>query len=140
RRSGGTCSRALASCSPYWSSDDGTLADPRLICPSETGRGTEASRGSWEAQVVATENIKAEEQKQDEDAILRACDRFVSGHGKQDLRVVLAELAGAVGEDERPDVYGSGPLIEEFEKEIAELLGREAALFCPSGTMAQQIA
>src|SRR5262249_22896 len=36
--------------------------------------------------------------------------------------------------------YGSGRLIEDFEHEIAGLLGKEAAVFMPSGTMAQQIA
>jgi threonine aldolase len=35
------------------------------------------------------------------------------------------------------DVYGSGALIEEFERKVAGLLGFEAAVFCISGTMAQ---
>ena len=34
-------------------------------------------------------------------------------------------------------VYGSGALIEQFEKKIAAVLGMEAAVFCISGTMAQ---
>ena len=38
------------------------------------------------------------------------------------------------------DNYGSGALIEDFEREVAGLLGKEAAVFMPSGTMAQQIA
>lgn len=38
------------------------------------------------------------------------------------------------------DRYGTGNLITDFEAEIAELLGKEAAVFMPSGTMAQQIA
>ncbi len=43
-------------------------------------------------------------------------------------------------ESEKPDVYGKGRLIEEFQDDIADYLGKEAALFFPSGTMAQQIA
>jgi threonine aldolase len=39
-----------------------------------------------------------------------------------------------------PDAYGEGPLVRSFEERIASLLGCEAALFVPSGTMAQQIA
>ena len=39
-----------------------------------------------------------------------------------------------------PDRYGEGPLVAAFEAKIAALLGCEAALFVPSGTMAQQIA
>lgn len=39
-----------------------------------------------------------------------------------------------------PDVYGKGELIEEFEREVAALLGMEAGRFMPSGCMAQPIA
>jgi threonine aldolase len=69
-----------------------------------------------------------------------ACERFLSGHGRQRPRTVLAELAEEAGPDEEPDRYGEGSLIEGFERDIAVLLGKEAALFLPSGTMAQQIA
>lgn len=38
------------------------------------------------------------------------------------------------------DVYGKGEFINGFEAEIAKYLSMEAAVFMPSGTMAQQIA
>jgi threonine aldolase len=38
------------------------------------------------------------------------------------------------------DVFGDDPTIKKLEETIAELLGMEAALFVPSGTMANQIA
>ena len=38
------------------------------------------------------------------------------------------------------DVYGTGGIINDFEGEVAHLLGKESAVFFPSGTMAQQIA
>src|SRR5271169_346991 len=38
------------------------------------------------------------------------------------------------------DVYGEDPTINRLEKRAAELFGREAALFVPSGTMGNQIA
>lgn len=38
------------------------------------------------------------------------------------------------------DVYGEDPTVIALEKQTAELLGTEAALFVPSGTMANQIA
>src|SRR3954464_2525188 len=38
------------------------------------------------------------------------------------------------------DVLGEDPTILELERRTAELLGKEAALFVPSGTMANQIA
>ena len=56
------------------------------------------------------------------------------------LREQLTELADATGADERMDHYGRGERIERLERRIAELLGKEAAVFMPSGTMAQPIA
>ncbi|ADV64158.1 L-threonine aldolase [Isosphaera pallida ATCC 43644] len=38
------------------------------------------------------------------------------------------------------DVYGEDPTVNRLQRRIAELLGKEAALFTPSGTMANQIA
>ena len=38
------------------------------------------------------------------------------------------------------DVFGDDPTLRELEDEGARVLGKEAALFCPSGTMANQIA
>jgi threonine aldolase len=38
------------------------------------------------------------------------------------------------------DVYGEDPTVNLLERRTAELLGKEAALFVPSGTMANQIA
>ena len=67
-------------------------------------------------------------------------ERWVSGHGFESVRTILAGLVDEVGPDEREDQYGSGALIEDFEREVAELLGKESAVFVPSGTMAQQIA
>jgi threonine aldolase len=73
------------------------------------------------------------------DEVFERCERFLFGHGRQQPRLVLAELADSAG-DSAPDRYGEGPLINDFESEVASLLGKEAALFLPSGTMAQQIA
>src|ERR671938_2167024 len=37
------------------------------------------------------------------------------------------------------DVYGEDPTINALEERVAELMGHEAALFVPSGTMGNQI-
>jgi threonine aldolase len=42
--------------------------------------------------------------------------------------------------DEDADRYGEGPAAERLNARVAELLGKEAAAWLPSGTMAQQIA
>jgi threonine aldolase len=38
------------------------------------------------------------------------------------------------------DVYGEDPTVNELERTCAKLFGKEAGLFCPSGTMTNQIA
>jgi len=76
----------------------------------------------------------------DRRAIYSRCERFLGGHGPMRPKAVLAALAEATDPDEQGDRYGEGELIGQFEREIAGLLGKEAAVFMPSGTMAQQIA
>ena len=54
---------------------------------------------------------------------LRAhAERWLSGHGFESVRTVLANLLEDVGPEERQDQYGTGAIIEEFEREVAELL------------------
>ncbi|MEO1654890.1 MAG: beta-eliminating lyase-related protein, partial [Bacteroidota bacterium] len=38
------------------------------------------------------------------------------------------------------DVYGEDPTVNLLQEKAARLFGKEAALFCPSGTMTNQIA
>jgi len=38
------------------------------------------------------------------------------------------------------DVFGDDPTVNELEEKAAEMFGKQAALFCPSGTMTNQIA
>ncbi|MFC1418280.1 threonine aldolase family protein [Streptacidiphilus cavernicola] len=71
---------------------------------------------------------------------LRGARRLLSGQRPQTLREGLAGLAEAPYPlDSRPDVYGDG-VVEELERKVAGLLGKEAAAFFPTGTMAQQAA
>jgi threonine aldolase len=63
----------------------------------------------------------------------------VVGHGKRDLQVLMDTLIDMDGNIES-DLYGKGQVIEEFQNKMADYLGKEAAVFFPSGTMAQQIA
>jgi threonine aldolase len=52
----------------------------------------------------------------------------------QGMRDAMA--AAEVGDD----VYGEDPSVNALEAEVAALFGHEAAMFCPTGTMANQIA
>ncbi len=63
----------------------------------------------------------------------------LGGHAKRNVQVLLDALEKIEGSVEG-DTYGNGKLIEDFQSKMAEYLGKEAAIFFPSGTMAQQIA
>ncbi|MEH7438888.1 beta-eliminating lyase-related protein [Neobacillus drentensis] len=61
------------------------------------------------------------------------------GHGNRDIQVLKEAFVNVDG-DLESDMYGKGKIIEDFQAKMAEYLGKEAAVFFPSGTMAQQIA
>lgn len=63
----------------------------------------------------------------------------VAGHGKRNIQVLLDAMQEVDGLTES-DMYGKGEVIEAFQSKMAGVLGKEAAVFFPSGTMAQQIA
>jgi threonine aldolase len=67
--------------------------------------------------------------------VLRAgCTRSLSWHGLRSA----ADMLSTIPPDVETDRYGSGGVVTELEAEVASLLGKPAALFLPSGTMAQQ--
>ena len=69
------------------------------------------------------------------------CEKFVPGHLPQKTSEEFALISEFCRENNyAADVYGTGDLINSFERKVADLLGFEAACFMPSGTMAQQIA
>lgn len=72
--------------------------------------------------------------------VLDGCTARLFGHPPismpDELRGLADEAAGCAHRDN----YGTGELVEALESEVAGLLGKPAALFLPSGTMAQPIA
>lgn len=78
---------------------------------------------------------------QELDALRRQCARIVPGHREAEPGAELIETGQwCRAHGWHADRYGQGALIEAFEAKVAALLGKEAAVFMPSGTMAQQIA
>jgi threonine aldolase len=68
------------------------------------------------------------------EVLAESCTRFLFGHGRRSADELLATIApGTV-----IDYYGIGGVVTELEHEVASLLGKDAALFLPTGTMAQQ--
>jgi threonine aldolase len=68
------------------------------------------------------------------------CTHFLQDHYYRSAEMRMQEIADSEHCKGRPDHYGRGHFVNRFEAEIADLLGKEAAVFMPSGTMAQQIA
>ncbi|MEC1524654.1 beta-eliminating lyase-related protein [Neobacillus niacini] len=63
----------------------------------------------------------------------------VPGHGPRNIKVLKDALMDIDGETES-EMYGKGTIIDDFQEKMAKYLGKESAVFFPSGTMAQQIA
>ena len=55
---------------------------------------------------------------------------------KPSAAMLDAMLKAPVGDD----VFGEDPTVNKLEQMTADMFGMEAALFCPSGTMTNQIA
>ncbi len=64
------------------------------------------------------------------------CERALVWHGNRSAAQFLAEIPT----DSIVDRYGAGGAVEALEDEMRSVLGKPAAVFMPSGTMAQQIA
>jgi threonine aldolase len=72
--------------------------------------------------------------------LARDCDRRLSGSRPRTMREMLDAIAEApVDLDQLTDQYLDGP-ITLLEERVAALLGKPAACFFPTGTMAQQVA
>ncbi len=72
--------------------------------------------------------------------------RFYENHPMIDLRsdtvtkptaeMLEVMMSAEVGDD----VFGADPTVNRLQEKVADLFGKEAALYCPSGTMTNQIA
>lgn len=67
-------------------------------------------------------------------------DRFVDFRSDTLTKPTPAMLDAMFSAPVGDDVYGEDPTINELERYVAEIVGKEAALYVPSGTMANQIA
>ncbi len=71
---------------------------------------------------------------EDLSALRERCDRTLGGHGP----IRAGDLLASIPPETAVDRYGDGGVVAELEAEVAGLLGMPAALYLPSGTMAQQ--
>src|SRR3984957_13395507 len=81
-----------------------------------------------------------------ESSVPRAMEKVTNGNGIVDLRSdtvtrpTAAMRAAMAAAEVGDDVYGEDPTVNLLEARAAEIFGREAALFVPTGTMGNQIA
>jgi threonine aldolase len=70
------------------------------------------------------------------------CERTALGNSprERDTAELLRALLERAPDGYDVDRYGGGAIAERLERRVADLLGTEAAVWMPSGTMAQQIA
>jgi threonine aldolase len=73
-------------------------------------------------------------------ALARSLPRALSGWGRASLADQAAALADEAARGGEPDRYGEGGVVAEVEEQVRALLGMDAAVLCPSGTLAQQVA
>ena len=66
--------------------------------------------------------------------LAKRCTRFLVGDGPRQASTLLATIPP----DVEIDYYGVGGAVTALEERVSDLLGKEAALFVPTGTMAQQ--
>jgi len=75
------------------------------------------------------------------DELYARCQNVLPGHRpRRGMKVIFQELADGLDGSETLDNYGEGDYLAAFEAEVAEIFGKPAGVFLPSGTMAQQIA
>ena len=74
------------------------------------------------------------------EALMAKSTRFLRGYGRISPADDLAAIAALPEADLQEDWYGESGVVTLLETEVRELLGKPAAVFMPSGTMAQQIA
>jgi len=70
---------------------------------------------------------------------LASATRFLQREAPRTQAEILSHLA-TTAPDTLPDLYGEYGDIEALESEVASVLGKPAAVFMPTGTMAQQCA
>ncbi|MBL4741950.1 MAG: threonine aldolase [Idiomarina sp.] len=77
------------------------------------------------------------------DQYLHACEQAnysLLRHPQHSMAEQLKQLAASVDAGDKPDTYGRSGVIEAFEQDVAQLLGKQNGLFLPTGTLAQPVA
>ncbi|MFJ3898344.1 threonine aldolase family protein [Streptomyces sp. NPDC090083] len=102
----------------------------------QSDRATEATEATAEEDRALTRRARRTAANRNAE---RALARFAFMEPLRGRLAFVQEAAELYDLDEPSDMYGNG-VVEVLEKRVASLLGKEAAAFFPTGTMAQQVA
>jgi threonine aldolase len=114
---------------------DAAVADPAV--PGTTAAGSAAADSSARGGTPPgspSPDPASGETAADLAALRATCSRFLTGHGAGRA----ADQLATIPPDTQTDRYGEGGVVTELESEVMLVLGKPAAVFLPSGTMAQQ--
>jgi hypothetical protein len=98
--------------------------------------GTTDSISRPEGAAASTSHALTDEERR---RLRAGCERSLQGHGLRTVADLLAELSVLPADDLSQDVYGDAGAVGALEAEVGALLGKPAAVFMPSGIMAQQM-
>ena len=112
----------------------GAPGTPAAQAPAAGSTATEGSTDGGAATGPPSPGPASRETAADLDALHATCTRFLKGHGAGRA----ADLLATIPPDTQTDRYGDGGVVTELESEVMLVLGKPAAVFLPSGTMAQQ--
>ncbi|MDL2075296.1 beta-eliminating lyase-related protein [Streptomyces sp. GXMU-J15] len=111
----------------------GARHDPGVSDAAETNQqGTERLSGTERRERLRERRIRASR------GARRTLGRAVAQRTLRERLALLEHAAEVYDLDEPADMYGDG-VVESLEAKVAGLLGKEAAAFFPTGTMAQQV-
>ena len=107
---------------------------PDARAPDAGSTATEGSADGGAATGPRSPGPASAETAADLAALRATCTRFLGGHGAGRA----GDLLATIPPDTQTDRYGEGGVVTELESEVMLVLGKPAAVFLPSGTMAQQ--
>lgn len=80
------------------------------------------------------------QQKKRYSQLLQKCDAVIHRSHQASIKEELQRLSDYVHPDDARDSYGYGGVVHQFEVQLADFFSKPAALFLPTGTLAQNVA
>ena len=116
---------------------------PRVAGPGMIRTMSDAAEQTERTDEQISDEERLKRRRQRRISAFRGAERVLARPGflgtLRERLALLDDLQDVYDLDEPSDVYGNG-VVEALERKVAGLLGKDAAVFFPTGTMAQQVA